>query len=342
MPSEPPPSTRPAERSRGSGRRAADWINLTAVVIALGVSTTVALRGAGGASAFALRPGQSLPPLDQPLPLPDGGRALSDATGALVPLGPYRRVASGSWLADPIALALCAPEEVVAFSARAPDARDAYRYAGKPSIDAHRVEALLGVRPDLVLVNSLGDHAFVQKLRDAGLRVFDLGPMHGVQTFLSNVRAVGWLVGREQEARTLADQFLWRLQAIARHVPAAARRAGLYLGVHGNRLYGGTRGSSYHDVLTYAGLTDVAAREFEGWPSYDPEQLLAFDPELILAQTGTRALLCQRSEFVRLRACGEQGRVIELDAQLLNDAGFGMLEASERVHRAAYPEPSPP
>ena len=93
-------------------------------------------------------------------------------------------------------------------------------------------------------------------------------------------------------------------------------------------------------MLTYAGLTDVAAREFEGWPSYDPEQLLAFDPELILAQTGTRALLCQRSEFVRLRACGEQGLVIELDAQLLNDAGFGMLEASERVYEAAYPESS--
>ena len=51
---------------------------------------------------------------------------------------------------------------------------------------------------------------------------------------------------------------------------------------------------------------------------------------------------CQRSQLGRLRACGEQGRVIELDAQLLNDAGFGMLEASERVHRAAYPEPSPP
>jgi iron complex transport system substrate-binding protein len=324
------------------GRHRLDWLNLAAVVLALGLSTASALRGRGDASARSMQPGQSLPPLDQPLPLADGGRALSDATGTLVPLGPYRRVASGSLLADPIVQALCAPDEIVAFSARAPDARDAYRYSGKPSVDAHRVEALLGVRPDLVLVNSLGDHAFVQKLRDAGLRVFDLGPMRGVQTLSSNLLAVGWLVGREPAARALAEQFKSRLEAIARHLPASARRAALYLGVYGNRLYGGTRGSSYHDVLTYAGLNDVAARELEGWPTYSPEQLLAFDPEIIVTQTGMRAALCQREELARLRACGERGRVIELDAQLLNDAGLGMLEAAERVHRAAYPEQGSP
>jgi iron complex transport system substrate-binding protein len=335
MRSEPAPRSAP-------GLRHWEWLNLAAVLLAFALSSYAGLRSSKHAPALAVGSGERLPELDTPLPLAEGGQALSDATGALVPLGPYRRVASGSLLADPIVLALCAPDEVVAFSARAPDARDAYRYTGKPSLDAHRVEALLGVHPDLVLVNSLGDHAFVQRLRDAGLRVFDLGPMRGVSTFLSNLLAVGWLVGREDAARTLGAQFRRRLEAIARRLPESARRGALYLGVHGNQLYGGTRGSSYHDVLSYAGLLDVAAQKFEGWPSYDPEQLLGFDPEIVVTQTGTRAALCQRSELGRLRACGEHGRVIELDAQLLNDAGFGMLEASELIHRAAYPEESAP
>jgi iron complex transport system substrate-binding protein len=336
MPSEPdlPSAALPAPRV--PVRRAVEWLNLAAVLLALAVASYAAQRNTAGAPRQAVARGASLPPLDEPLPLAEGGRALSDAGGALIPLGPYRHVASGSLLADPIVLALCAPDEVVAFSARAPDARDAHRYAGKPSIDAHRVEALLSVRPDLVLVNSLGDHAFVQKLRDVGLRVFDLGPMRGVPTFLSNLLAVGWLVGRAPAARELASQFRSNLQAIARHLPPSARLGSLYLGIHGSQLFGGTRGSSYHDVLTYAGLNDVAARDFEGWPSYAPEQLLAFDPEVIVTQTGMRAALCQRPPLGRLRACGEHGQVIELESQLLNDAGFGMLEASERIHSAAY------
>ena len=108
------------------------------------------------------------------------------------------------------------------------------------------------------------------------------------------------------------------------------------------RRFDRTLGHFIDDLLSYAGLEDLAAREFEGWPSYDPEQLLGIDPELVVSQTGARAALCQRGELGRLRACGEQGRVIELDAQLLNDAGFGMLEASELIHRAAYPEESAP
>src|SRR5690606_9088611 len=213
-------------------------------------------------------------------------------------LAPRRRIASGSLLADPVLLALAAPPDIVAFSARAPLARDAHRYAGKPSLDpTRRLEQLLELRPDLVLVNSLGDSAWVEQLRAAGVVVFDLGPMWGLQTFLRSVLQIGWLVDRPQAARELAEQFRWRLEAIAAHLGDRSRRGALYLGVYGGDLFGGTRGSSYHDVLTYAGLRDVAAERFEGWPKYDPEVLLGLDPELIVTQTGMGAALCERGEL---------------------------------------------
>jgi iron complex transport system substrate-binding protein len=144
-------------------------------------------------------------------------------------------------------------------------------------------------------------------------------------------------VGRPDAARELGAHFQARLEAIARHLPESGRRGAMYLGVHGNDLFGGTRGSSFHDVLSYAGLLDVAARDYQGWPSYDPETLLTLDPEIIVTQTGMRSSLCGRPELGRLRACGPRGDVIEVDAQLLNDAGLGMLDAAELVHEAAYP-----
>ena len=133
-------------------------------------------------------------------------------------------------------------------------------------------------------------------------------------------------------------RFRERLAAVARHIPREARRSGLYLAIHGSQLFGGTRGTSYHDVLTFGGLQDVAAVDHQGWPTFAPEQLLAYDPELIVTQLGMGSALCQRSELGRLRACAQPEGVIELDGRLLSDPGFGLLDASEEVHRAAYPE----
>lgn len=320
-------------------RRAIEWINACAALLALGLSTLAALRGAPPGAATVRAPAWDGLGLVEPVDLPTGGRGLADATGTLIPLTPHSRIASGSALADPLLLALASPEQIVAFSAGAGRARDAYRYAGKPSVDATRqLEQVIELEPDLVLVNSLGEHARVQRLRDAGLQVFDLGPMWGVQTFLRNVSAVGWLLGRNDAARELAGQFQARLDAIARHLPRAARRTALYVSVEANQLYGGTRGTSFHDVLEYAGLVDVAARDFRGWPSYDPEQLLMLNPELIVTHTGMRAALCEQGQFQRLRACASQDAVIEVDPRLLDDAGIGMLDCAELIHRAAYPQ----
>jgi iron complex transport system substrate-binding protein len=319
-------------------RRATQWINAGAALLAVAASTAAAVTI--GAAPTRARPLPELPsPASvEPSALPGGGQAVADATGTWVPLVPRHRIASGSLLADPLLLALAAPTDIVAFSARAPLARDAYRYAGKPSLDAtRRVEHLIELQPDLVLVSSLGEHAWIEQLRSAGVVVFDLGSMWGLETFLRNVLQIGWLVGRPEAARELAAHFQERLAAIARHLAPSSRKSALYLGVHGKDLFGGTRGSSYHDVLSFAGLLDVAARDYHGWPKYDPEALLTLDPELIVTQAGMRAALCERSELGKLRACGPRGGVIEVEGQLLNDAGLGMLDAAELVHHAAYP-----
>lgn len=315
--------------------RATQWVNVVAALLAVGMSSSAALLGGGDIGAPRVASLGAGLARAEPVPLPDGGRALRDATGALIPLVDYRRIASSTLLADPVLLLLSEPDEIVAFSGRAPLARDAHRYSGKPSVDATRqMERLLELKPDLVLVSSLGDHAWVQKLRDSGLVVYDLGPMLGVATFLYNVSAMGLLVGRPESAAELAGHFMTRLESIAKHLPATARRGALYLSVQG--LYGGTRGSSYHDVLSYAGLIDVAAKDYHGWPSYSPEVLLSLDPELIVTHTGMRSALCERGALGRLRACGPDGGVIEVDFQVLSDAGLGMLEAAELVHHAAY------
>jgi iron complex transport system substrate-binding protein len=186
-------------------------------------------------------------------------------------------------------------------------------------------------------------YARAERLRELGLNVFDLGPMRGLPTFVDDVLALGWLLGAEPRAQRYAAQFTARMRAVSAAVAPEQRRSGLYVGVYGTQLFGGTLGSSYHDVLTHAGLVDTAARRFQGWPRYTPEQLLLLDPDVIVTHTGMRRSLCGEGELARLRACGA-GHIVEVEEAWLNDAGVHMLDAAEVIHDAVYgarKEPAP-
>jgi iron complex transport system substrate-binding protein len=312
---------------------------LLAVALA---SFAAAYYAAGAAPGATTAPAPSVLPALEPVHLPDGGRALLDHSGRAVRLSDFRRIASTSSVADPLLHELCEQSRVVAFSSHSVDVGpDAYRYAHKPGIEVARTEALLELAPDLVLVSSLADHGHTERLRDAGLTVFDLGVLTGVDSLLDTIARLGWLLGAPERAQSFAGHFMQRLAAVAADVPVAARRRGLYLGVYGTQLFGGTLGTSYHDVLTHAGVIDVAAETFKGWPSYTPEQLLTLNPELVVTQAGGRALLCRHSELQALAACAS-GRVVEVDEAIINDAGVYMLDAAELVRSAVYGAPGAP
>ena len=109
----------------------------------------------------------------------------------------------------------------------------------------------------------------------------------------------------------------------------------------GGHLYGGTAGTSFHDVLVSAGLDDVAARNHRDWPAYASEDVLALDPEIIVTNRGLALGICRHPGFDRLRACQEAAErrdpsIVELDSALLGDPGLPMLDAAEAIYRAVY------
>jgi iron complex transport system substrate-binding protein len=157
--------------------------------------------------------------------------------------------------------------------------------------------------------------------------------MRGLSTLRKNVRDVARLVGAPERGYRLIARFEQRLRRVAGGV--TRRPTALYVGLHGAKLYGGAAGTSFHDVLTYAGLSDVAATRFEGWPSYTAEQILSLDPEVIVTQSGMRRALCGRYQLDTLRAC-RTARIVEIPAHVISDPGLVMLDAAELVHDAVF------
>ncbi|KYF64014.1 ABC transporter substrate-binding protein [Sorangium cellulosum] len=320
------------------------WINYGALAGALALSVAAAAlprssdqRPPAGRQDAAARSVEAAAPAAKPA-------ALEDHAGVAVPLRDFRRIASASTVADALLVELCEPDRVIAFTGygarRSPRS---YRYAGKALVeDTADIEALLALQPDLVLLNGYGDPRRIARLREAGLTVYDLGPMRGLATLVPNVHEVAALVGYPERGRQLATALVQGMASVAADIQPSQRRRGMYLSGYGGRLFGGTAGTSYNDVLTSAGLVDAAAAAHSDWPEYTPEQVLTLDPEVLVTNTGMRKILCGQAGLDRLRACSAPGVVVELDDALVGDPGPAMLDAAQAIRSAVHGAPAAP
>lgn len=313
----------------------AAW-NIGALAAAMALATAVvwvpALRS-------RVEPGAPAPSSKAPASPP-----LVDHSGTPLPRADYTRIASLSTVADALLLELCEPDRVVAFTGySARSSTKSFRFHGKPTLDGvGELERLLALHPDLVLVSRVGDPRPVQRMRDAGLAVYDLGETRGLGTLLPNVREIAAIVGHPERGERLARSLAFEMDAVAADVPLAARRRGIYLSVYGGNLFGGSVGTSYHDVLVSAGLVDAAVRYGES-PQYATEQVLALDPDVIVTNDGMRGRICEHAGLEGLRACTPPGAIVEMDDGLLGDPGPAMVDAAEVIRLAVYgPQPHAP
>jgi iron complex transport system substrate-binding protein len=260
-----------------------------------------------------------------------------DATGERIPVRDYTRIVSTSTIADQVLIEIIEPKRLLAVSAHTLRSQASRPYEDKIGVEhARDIETIIELRPDIVFINNFIDRRQVERLKEAGLNVFDLGPMRGLETLLPNIAQLASVLGVPERGQALADQLVRKLDAVSADIPDGQRRRGLYVGIHGDRLYGGTAGTSFHDVLLAAGLVDVAAEAgFEGWPAFTNEQLLSLDPPWIITNPGTERSLCRHPGFESLTAC-KAGRVRSIETHLLTDPGLGMLQAAEAVHTAVY------
>jgi ABC-type Fe3+-hydroxamate transport system substrate-binding protein len=287
------------------------------------------------------RPGALAPSL-RITTLPSGERGIVDAGGYAVPLRRYQHLAAGTTIADDLLLALAEPERIAMLTRFGRDHKaDAHRYGQRAAFGGPGgIEALKQAGVDLLILNHMGAPAELARAREAGIEVFNLGEMRGLTTLLPNIAQVAALLGAPERGARLAAQLRRRMHSVAADIAPLAKKRAVYVSAYGGQLFGGSTRSSYHDVLEAAGLIDASAERFRDFPQYDPEQLLELDPEIVVTQPASVALICRISGLSRLRACQAGGAgVIGLDDALLGDPGLSMLEAAEALRDLVYGPP---
>jgi iron complex transport system substrate-binding protein len=307
---------------------------VTALALALGLGYERRPRG----PTTVVQPSTTVTSVAR-VPLPEGGFGVADASGHLVPLRRYDRIVSTNLVADHLLLELAEPTRILAVSKISARSPWQWRFAGKPTVDGMGpLEIIIALKPDLVLMNVFGGEGRAEKLRGAGIAVFNLGELRGLSTFLPTAEVVGELLGAPERARAFVEHFRQRFERVATVLGSRPRRRAVYLAVIAGSIIGGTRGTSYHDVLTHAGLIDAAADRYTDWPKYRPEQIAALDAELIVTKDGMSDAVCTHPGLEALPACKNPGRVLTLPEGLLEEPGMAMLDAAERLFLQAYPD----
>lgn len=316
-----------------------DHVNLAALLAALIFATVGTLHFARPTAISDTSPALEQTPGLTRVILDDGHQAVLDAQGNAVPLATYTRILSLGLESDTLLTELCERDRVAGVSTYH-RGTTALRLAGLPRFAGlDDLEVVITLAPDLVLVSSAADQLDrIARLRHAGLTVCNLGPQRGVASLVPNARLIGALLGAEARAERFVVTFTRRLANVDASLPPdRVRRRGLYLGVYGREIYGGTLGSSYHDVLTAAGLIDVAADHHSGWPKLGLEDVIALDPEVIVLSAGSAAALRALPGIEAVRAVTD-GKLLILDDDLLEDPGPGLLDTAEVLFHAAYPD----
>ena len=264
-----------------------------------------------------------------------------DAGGHLVPVAAYKRIISLSTTVDAFLLQTVGIGRVRAYcsySKSKPYAADLKDLQSFP--DAKNIEALIQAEGDLIIIPSMGgDLSVVNRLREAGLTVFNIGDMSGLESFSRYGRQLAHLCAVPVAGDALIGQFRTKINGIAKDLPKENRKSALYVSVFNDQCYGGIKGSAYHDIIIAAGLTDAANKATwewsSAWPQLSVEQILQLNPDILIMPKGARDSVTSVAGLDALPAV-KHGRIYEVDPVYMHDAGLLMYEAACTIFNLVY------
>ncbi len=222
-------------------------------------------------------------------------------------------------------------------------ARDIPRVSG---FGTPNVENLLALSPDLVVSCGLEKPETLAVLQKSGIRVVNVQPSGFIASFpelFVAIRTIGDATRRPNEAAALIARMQAELDAVAARVAKIddANRPRVFVEIESSPLMTAGAGSFIDDLITRAGGRNVAHEIHDAYPRIDPEQVVAWNPDVILvAHSNSPGEAAKRlSEHIGWSdvAAIRQRRIIDdIDPDLLFRPGprlaDGVRELAEKLH----------
>jgi iron complex transport system substrate-binding protein len=218
---------------------------------------------------------------------------------------------------------------------------EAARHARIGGIATPSFEAILALRPDLVLATAESNHAeHVRRLVALGLTVYVIRPVD-FGSVLESIERIGAVLGRGRDARALVDAMRRDADAVARAVAGAGRPRVLYV-VWRDPVIAPGRGTLLTELIGRAGGESITAAEPLPYPRLSLETIVERRPEVVIVpRDGGAADGELPPGWERLGSALRAARVRTVDGDLLHRPGPRMVQALRALARAIHPERRP-
>ncbi|HEY8211051.1 MAG TPA: helical backbone metal receptor [Myxococcaceae bacterium] len=199
------------------------------------------------------------------------------------------------------------------------------------------VEAVIALKPDLLLVQPApGNQQPVEKMAELGVPVLLL-PLHSVEQVLVAIRESGKALGRDGEAKALADRIERARSAVRQRAGALPHPRVLF--VYGwEPLVVTGPGSFADELLRDAGAVNAADRATTPYPVYSVESALRAHVDVVVNAAGVH-----EGGGGKLRELPglKEARWVELPSLDLLHPGPRLAEGLEELFRLLHPAPAP-
>lgn len=204
-----------------------------------------------------------------------------------------RRIASLNLCTDQLLLMLADPETIIGLSALAQDCTNAplCQQARHFPVLRPSAEALLSLRPDLVLGEGYTAQSALMAARSVGARVELFDPVRSLAQIPEQILRMGTLLGVPERGQALARAFNDRLAQLT----APSGEPGPVAAIYTANGYLTGRDTLPDDVLKHAGFRNIMNAEgLAGMTGLSQEALIARRPDLlVLDRSGEGVSLAQ-------------------------------------------------
>ncbi|MFD1199519.1 ABC transporter substrate-binding protein [Brucella gallinifaecis] len=246
-----------------------------------------------------------------------------------------QRVVSINVCTDQLAMLLADPMQLesVSYLSRDPLLSVMSEKAKQLPVNHAQAEEVFLMKPDLVLAGTFSSRATVRLLRDLGVRVEEFAPARSFEDIKVNMKRLGELLGREEEAERQIAAMDAEMLAISR--PDRKQTVALYYA----NSYTAGRGTLIDEVIRLAGLDNIADKVgVRGSAMLPLEMLLMEKPDILVRGSRGRppALAFENFEHPALRSLESHTRMLALNDNLTVCGGPFSVEAVAKLAEAAH------